>query len=65
MATVALAGPCCMSHMRIFGKGCLCWMQVTLALYHVLGVLLKREQYLSVTTVGYSAVHFWVGPFPF
>ena len=42
-------------------QGCLCWTQVTLALYHVLGVLLKREQYLSVTTVGYSAVIFgWV-----
>ena len=39
----------------------LCWLQVTLALYHVLGVLLKREQFLCVTTVGYSAVIFgWV-----
>lgn len=32
--------------------------QVTIALYHLLGVLLKREQFLHVTTVGYSAVIF-------
>ena len=42
----------------------LCWVQVTLALYHVLGVLLKREQFLSVTTVGYSAVIFGWVPYP-
>ena len=33
-------------------------MQVTIGLYHVLGKMLKREQFLSVTTVGYSAVIF-------
>jgi len=36
-------------------------VQVTIALYHLLGVMLKREQFLNVTTVGYSAVIFgWV-----
>ena len=41
----------------------LCLSQVTVGLYHVLGVLLNREQYLSVTTVGYSAVIFgWGAP---
>ena len=33
-------------------------MQATIGLYHVLGKMLKREQFLSVTTVGYSAVIF-------
>ncbi|CAL8461946.1 g1477 [Coccomyxa elongata] len=31
---------------------------VCLLFYHVLGVVLRREQFLSVTTVGYSAVIF-------
>lgn len=35
-----------------------CSVQVTVGLYHVAGKTLKREQFLSVTTVGYSAVIF-------
>ena len=35
-----------------------CSVQVTIGLYHVLGKMLKREHFLSVTTVGYSAVIF-------
>ena len=39
----------------------MCMVQVTIALYHLLGVMLKREHFLNVTTVGYSAVIFgWV-----
>ena len=35
-----------------------CIVQVTIGLYHVFGKMLRREQFLNVTTVGYSAVIF-------
>ena len=37
-------------------------LQVCLLFYHVLGVVLRREQYHTVTTVGYSAVIFGCVP---
>ncbi len=33
-------------------------LQVCLLLYHILGIVLHREQFLTVTSVGYSGVLF-------